>query len=143
MHIIRHQLEGGYQPIGGGKGTLSKLLTYINEKYGDMCWISTFEDVVLYRIIRDHVTTHLEAGKVVVDITKVKDLLTRFTHPHALLTLKFVGENIDFASDGLVSYRYDGRDSYCTIDLRKSNEIKYISINKNIKIQEPMRNLVK
>ena len=135
-----HQLEGGYEPVGGGKNTLSNLLSYITGKYGEQCWIITFEDAVMYRLVRENVVVSNNKGYVTIDTSPIKDYIKRFTHPHVLLTLKFDDMNLDFESEGLMCYRYDGRNSYCTIDLRKTNKLRYITTNKHVSIQHPMRN---
>lgn len=135
-----HQLEGGYEPIGGGRETLSTFLKYINDKYESICWITTFEDAVMYRLVRENVVVSNNKGYVTIDISKIKDYIKRFTHPHVLLTLKFDDMNLDFESEGLICNRYDGRNSYCTIDLRKTNKLRYITTNKHFSIQNPMRN---
>jgi len=132
-----HQLRGGYEPIA--EATLDSLLSYITEKYSDICWITTYEDVVLYKRIREAVTITNDRGVVKIDISRIKDILSHYSHPHALLTLKFERENLDFLSDGLVNYWYDGEDTYCTVDLRKTNELRYKVVEKNM-FQQPMRN---
>ena len=133
-----HQLENeGYEPMPST--ILDSILNYISFKYIDYCWITTFEDMTLYNIIRDDVIIENTPGKIVVNTTQVDDILNHFSHPHAVLTLRFIGENVDFVSDGMVLYRYDGQDTYCTIDLRKSNLIKYSVIDKNFDIQKPIR----
>jgi len=133
-----HQLRDGYEPIEEAR--LDSLLSYITEKYGDLCWITTYEDVVLYKRIRDSVTITNDRGVVKIDISRIKDILDHYSHPHALLTLKFKGDNLDFSSEGLVEYHFDGKDSYCTIDLRKTNELRYCIVEKHFSIQDSQRN---
>lgn len=134
-----HQLDGvGYEPMPSE--TLDSLLNYIINRYDRMVWITTFEDVVLYNILREKVTINNTNGKVVIDINEVKPIINHYTHPHAYLTLIFKGENLDFSSKGLVNSFYDGCDTYCTIDLRKDNEVSYEIIDKNYQFQRPMRN---
>ena len=137
-----HQLEGGYEPLGGGAGTLSKLLDYVVRKYQGLCWITTLEDALMYKLIRDRISINNEKGSVFIDMSQINDILAKYLHPHAYLTLQFQG-NLDFYSKGLVEYRYDGLNSYCTIDLRISNQLDYKPIDSSYIIQESMRNLKK
>ena len=94
----------------------------------------------MYKKTRAAVSVSNGKGLVKIDTSGIKEILDHYTHPHAFLTLKFNGANLDFSSDGLVTYRFDGKDSYCTIDLRKSNEVLYYAVDEHFTIQEPMRN---
>lgn len=137
-----HQLEGGYEPLGGGENTLESILLYIINKYNSVCWITTFEDAIMYKIIREKVSFTNENGKIHINTSSIDGILENYTHPHCFLTLQFEG-NFDFASEGLVDSYYDGQKSYVTIDLRRSNEVRYNIIDFNFHIQEPLRNLLK
>lgn len=134
-----HQLDQvGYEPMP--KEVLDSILNYIISKYGRMVWVTTFEDIVFYNIIRDKVTLTNTPGKVLVDVKEIQSILNHYTHPHAYITLVFKGYNLDFSSKGLVKSFYDGRDTYCTIDLRIDNEVSYEVIDMNYQFQRPMRN---
>ena len=136
-----HQLDGnGYEPMSSK--TLNSLLTYIVSKYQDDCWVSTYEDVVMYRILRENVSIVNHPGIVDVKINnKVKRILSKYIHAHAYLTLCFPNVNLDIS--GAISYRYGEGNTYCTIDLRKSTQIKYARIDKDYKYQEIKNNVKK
>lgn len=119
-----HSMDGkGYEPIPSQ--TLDSLLTYIQMKYSNMFWISSFDDLAMYEVLYKNVSIVLEGNCLTFDIGAVKDKMDRFEHPQAIITVKFTGVNLDFFSDGLEKYWYDGRDSYANIDLRRSNKLYF------------------
>ena len=133
-----HQADGeGYEPIRSS--CLDSLLTYVQQKYGEVCWITTYGNVSLQKELHKNIEIQNNAGKVSLSFGEAEHYITDFPQLDAMITLCFPDENLDFASDGLVRYWYDGKDSYCTIDLRKSKELRYSVINKNVTLQEAMR----
>ena len=123
-----HQMDGsGYEPIPSQ--TLDSLLTYINTKYNDCCWVTTFANMTLYDILRQKVTIKNTRSKVVINTQAVDAILSRYPEPNAYITLCFPDMSLDFYSDGIVSYKYEHGNSYVTVDLRKTKEVKYSSID--------------
>ena len=134
-----HQLDNeGYEPMPSD--VLDKLLSYVEDKYGSMCWITTFEDMLFYKHIKENVIVNNINGNLTIDMSNIQNLLEKYSHPHALITLMFPKHNVCCNSRGLVSCKYDGADTYCTIDLRKSNNIIYSVVDRDYKYQQPMRN---
>lgn len=119
-----HSMDGkGYEPIPSK--VLDSLLTYIQAKYSNMFWITSFDNLAMYEYLRNNISFTMDGNCVVFDVDAVKEKIDRYTHPQAVISLKFSGKNLDFYSEGLVNYWYDGRDSYASIDLRKSDKLYF------------------
>lgn len=119
-----HSMDGkGYEPINSM--TLDSLLSYIQIKYSKEFWISSFDNLAMYEFLRDNISYSLTNNCLQFDLTKVKDKIERYTHPQAIVTLKFAGVNLDFLSDGLVDYWYERGDSYVSVDLRKTDVLYF------------------
>ena len=119
-----HELDGlGYEPIASG--TLDSLLNYVTHKYGKQFWITTFENLTMYKYLHDNVSITNKPGVTLVNTNQIKETLEHYTHPDAIVTLCYPGRNVDVESEGLVKYWYEGGNTYVDIDLRKSNLVKY------------------
>lgn len=119
-----HSLDGkGFEPIA--RGTMDSLLTYMQAKYSEDLWISTFENMAMYEYLRDNVSLTETPGEVVLNTDIVKGKMEHFSHPDCIVTLCFPNENLDFVSDGLVNSWYEDGSSYASVDLRKSNILHY------------------
>lgn len=134
-----HQLTdyNGYEPMP--ETVLDSLLNYIVDKYDEDCWVTTFENMTMYGLLRDNITVNNHNGTISIDLGAMAALLEKYPHPSASITLCFPDENLDFASDGLQDFWYINGDSYCTIDLRKSTKLQYGIIDKNVEPQHAMR----
>ena len=119
-----HELDGqGYEPINSG--TLDSLLTYVTSKYAKEFWITTFGNLTMYKYLHDHVTVNNKPGETILQTDIVKTTIERYEQPDAIVTLCYPNANLDFSSDGLVNYWYENGNSYVSVDLRKSNKIRY------------------
>lgn len=135
-----HQLDDeGYQPIKSE--VLEELLTYIQSKYSEACWITTFENMTMYHLLRSNIKFVNTPGRITIDCAQIKKQLKRYTHADACITLCFKNRLLDFYSDGLVNTFYRDGNSFITIDIRKANVIKYSSIDKLFEPQSSMRGL--
>lgn len=121
-----HSMDGkGYEPIPSA--TLDSLLNYLQVKYSKSWWITTFDNLAMYELLRKNVTFTVDANCITFDLRDVEETIKRYEHPQAILTLKFSGANLDFKSDGLVDYWYEKGDSYVSVDLRKTNKLLFIN----------------
>ena len=137
-----HQMDGsGYEPIPSH--TLDSLLMYIKTKYENCCWVTTFADMTLYNILRQNVVIDNICGKIVLNTQAVDYILSKYPEPNAFITLCFPNKLLDFYSDGFVSYKYEQGNSYATIDLRKTKEVMYSSIDPAYKPLPSKRNGMK
>lgn len=115
-----HELDGwGYEPIASN--TLDSLLSYLTGKYLNQFWITTFENLTMYKYLYDNVSIINEKGETIINLDKVKQIMERFTHPDAVITLCYPNINLDVSSPGLVNYWFEGGNTYVNIDLRKNN----------------------
>lgn len=127
-----HQLTDypGYEPMP--EAVLDSLLNYVVNKYEEDCWVTTFENMTMYGLLRDNITINNLNGNISIDLGPMAALLEKYPHPSACITLCFQNENLDFASVGIQDYWFCNGNSYCTIDLRKSTNLQYGIIDKNI-----------
>lgn len=134
-----HQLTdyNGYEPMP--ETVLDSLLNYVVDKYDEDCWVTTFENMTMYGLLRDNITINNHNGTISIDLGSMAALLEKYPHPSASITLCFPDENLDFASDGLQDYWFSNGKSYCTLDLRKSTKLLYGIIDKNVEPQQAMR----
>ena len=111
-----------YQPLDSI--ALDSFLGYV-KGFDDKVWVTPFEDVIVYEIIRDNVSLFFEKGKVFVDTHSIDPILEEYPHPHAYLTLVVDNPSFTFESEGLESVRVEKDVAYVTLDLRKSKELFY------------------
>ena len=137
-----HQLDNknrGYEPMP--ENTLDSVLNYISTKYHDELWVTTYEDMILYSIMRQEVKITNTKSEVLFNTENIDGILEKYTHPHAFITLCFPNAILDFSSEGLESAWYEKGNSYCTIDLRKTKHVRYSSLDSQYKPIGPKRNL--
>lgn len=137
-HQLTDQRGGGYEPMP--REVLDSILTYVEDKYDESCWVTTFENMIMYAALRDNVRYGNSQGMITFNLGSMKEMLEKYPHPAAWITLCFQDENVDFASDGLVDYWYDDGHSYCLVDLRKTTSLRYSRISKDVEVQKAMRN---
>ena len=87
--------------------------------------MTSFDNLAMYEYLRKNTSFTFEGNCVVFNVNKVEKTIKRYEHPQAILTLKFPGINLDFYSEGLVEYWYEGGNSFASVDLRKSNKLYY------------------
>lgn len=114
---------------------LTSILSYLSSKYKETCRITTLEDMTMYDYIRNNVVVYNTLGNVVIDTKLIYEKLYKYTHPHDCITLAFEG-CLDFYSKGLASVVFLDGNTYATLDLRKSNILKYSSAVNYIQIPD-------
>lgn len=119
-----HQLdENGYEPMSSG--TLDSLLLYLSTTHKESCWVTTFENMTLYEILRDSLQIESKPGCVIVRTENISPLLEKYTHADAIITFCFEGILLDFYSESLSSVRYKNGNSYVSINLRDTDRFYY------------------
>ena len=88
--------------------------------------VITMEDVMMYYEIKQNVSIVHEEGTVFVNTDAMNALLSRYSHPKAIITLLIKGANPVLSSEAIVDVRYDDTSSIVTLDLRRGNTLSIL-----------------
>jgi len=113
-----------YEPID--PTALKTFLNLVHSSYGDQVWVSSYENIIMYDYIRNHVTINYAAGKIMIDTTDIKDVISTYSHPDAYLTVKINNDSIKVTrGEGIIDVTASDGYTFVTLDIRRTDCIQY------------------